>query len=96
MTLSNQLQTAGVQFELLTGPLTGIYDPNAMGAMFFAVRAVAAQFDRNYIREKTLERQVAAATKGNHGGRPKAIDDDMLLFASALKDKGVPVPEIAQ
>ncbi|WP_455771599.1 recombinase family protein [Streptomyces hygroscopicus] len=95
MTLSNQLQTAGVQLELLTGPLTGIYDPNGMGAMFFAVLAVAAQLDRNYIREKTLEGQVAAATKGNHGGRPKVIDDDMLLFARALKDKGVPVPEIA-
>jgi DNA invertase Pin-like site-specific DNA recombinase len=96
MTLSNQLQKAGVQLELLTGPLTGIYDPNGMGAMFFAVLAVAAQLDRNYIREKTLEGQVAAATKGNHGGRPKVIDDDMLLFARALKDKGVPVPEIAK
>lgn len=96
MTLSNQLQAAGVQLELLTGPLTGIYDPNGMGAMFFAVLAVAAQLDRNYIREKTLEGQVAAATKGNHGGRPKVIDDDMLLFARALKDKGVPVPEIAK
>ncbi|WP_419796097.1 recombinase family protein [Streptomyces mexicanus] len=96
MTLSNQLQRAGVQLELLTGPLTGIYDPNGMGAMFFAVLAVAAQLDRNYIREKTLEGQVTAATKGNHGGRPKVIDDDMLLFARALKDKGVPVPEIAK
>ncbi|MFC9164417.1 recombinase family protein [Streptomyces fungicidicus] len=96
MTLSNQLQAVGVQLELLTGPLTGIYDPNGMGAMYFAVLAVAAQLDRNYIREKTLEGQVAAATKGNHGGRPKVIDDDMLLFARALKDKGVPVPEIAK
>ncbi|MFI5966958.1 recombinase family protein [Streptomyces asoensis] len=31
MTLSNQLLTAGVQLELLTGPLTCIYDPNGMG-----------------------------------------------------------------
>ncbi|MFD8612228.1 recombinase family protein [Streptomyces sp. NPDC059631] len=91
MPLSDQLQTAGVQLELLTGPLTGIYDPNGMGAMFFAVLAVAAQLDRNYIREKPLDGQVAAAAKGNHGGRPKVIDDDMLLFARALKDKGVPV-----
>lgn len=67
-----------------------------MGAMFFAVFAVAAQLDRNYIREKTLEGQHAAANKGNHGGRPKVIDDDMLLFARALKDKGVPVPSIAK
>lgn len=67
-----------------------------MGAMFFAVLAVAGQIERNYIREKTLEGQVTAAAKGNHGGRPKVIDDDMLTFAVALKDKGVPVPEIAK
>jgi DNA invertase Pin-like site-specific DNA recombinase len=96
MTLSGQLQGAGVQLELLTGPLSGIYDPNGMGAMFFAVLAAAAQIERNYIREKTLEGQVTAAAKGNHGGRPKVIDEDMLLFARALKDRGVPVPEIAK
>ncbi|MEV0702132.1 recombinase family protein [Saccharopolyspora sp. NPDC050389] len=96
MALSGQLQAAGVQLELLTGPLTGIYDPNGMGAMFFAVLAASAQIDRNYIREKTLEGQQAAAAKGNHGGRPKVIDDDMLTFAVALKAKGTPVPEIAK
>jgi hypothetical protein len=47
-------------------------------------------------REKTLEGQVTAANKGNHGGRPKVIDDDSLTFAIALKDKGVPVREIAK
>ncbi|MFE9883003.1 recombinase family protein [Streptomyces sp. NPDC005784] len=96
MTLSADLQAGGIQLELLTGPLTGIYDPNGMGAMFFAVLAVAGQIERNYIREKTLEGQVTAAAKGNHGGRPKVIDDDMLTFAVALKDRGVPVPEIAK
>jgi hypothetical protein len=40
--------------------------------------------------------QQAAAAKGNHGGRPEVIDDDMLLFARALKDKGTPIPEIAK
>ncbi|WP_404789171.1 serine integrase family protein [Streptomyces pristinaespiralis] len=64
--------------------------------MFFAVLAAAAQIERNYIREKTLEGQHAAAAKGNHGGRPKVIDDDSLLLARALKDRGVPVPEIAE
>ena len=57
MTLSSDLQAGGIQLELLTGPLTGIYDPNGMGSMLFAVLAVAAQLDRNYIREKTLEGQ---------------------------------------
>jgi Resolvase, N terminal domain len=74
MTLAGALQAAGIQLELLSGPLTGIYDPSGMGAMLFAVLAVAAQLDREYIREKTLEGQQAAAAKGNHGGRPKVID----------------------
>ena len=73
------------------------HDPNGMGAMFFAVLVAAAQTERIHIREKTLEGQVTAAAEGNRGGRPKVIDDDSLLFfACALKDKGVPVPEIAK
>jgi hypothetical protein len=96
MTLAGALQAAGIQLELLSGPLTGIYDPNGMGAMLFAVLAVAAQLDREYIREKTLEGQQAAAAKGNHGGRPKVIDDDMLTFAATLRVQGVPMPEIAR
>ncbi|MGC5008753.1 recombinase family protein [Streptomyces sp. DT203] len=96
MTLSAELQAGGIQFELLTGPLTGIYDPGGMGAKFFAVLAVAGQIERNYIREKTLEGLVTAVAKGNHGGRPKVIDDDMLTFAIALKDRAVPVPDIAK
>jgi hypothetical protein len=44
--------------------------------MFFAVLADARQIERNYIREKALEGQAAAAAKGHHGGRPKVIDDD--------------------
>ena len=96
MGLSAALEAGGIQLELLTGPLTGVHDPNGMGAMLFAVLAVAAQLDREYIREKILEGQQAAAAKGNHGGRPEVIDDDMLLFARALQDKGTPIPEIAK
>jgi DNA invertase Pin-like site-specific DNA recombinase len=96
MTLSAQLQAAGIQLELLSGPLTGIYDPHGMGSMLFAVLAVAAQLDRDYIREKTLEGQLAAAARGNHGGRPKVIDPDMTIFARALRDQGTPIPDIAQ
>lgn len=95
MALADDLQKAGIQLEILTGPLTGIYDPGGAGAIVFAVLAVGIQLDRNYIREKTLEGQAVAAAKGNHGGRPKVIDNDMLTFAQALRDKGVTMPEIA-
>jgi DNA invertase Pin-like site-specific DNA recombinase len=60
--------------------------------MLFAVLAVAAQLDRDYIREKTLEGQLAAAARGNHGGRPKVIDPDLSIFARALRDQGTPIP----
>jgi DNA invertase Pin-like site-specific DNA recombinase len=40
-----------------------------MGAMFFAVLAVAGQIERNYIREKTFEGQVIAAAKGTADSR---------------------------
>ncbi|WP_210435234.1 hypothetical protein [Saccharopolyspora sp. ASAGF58] len=66
-----------------------------MGSMLFAVLAVAAQLDRDYIREETLEGQQAAA-RGNHGGRPKVIDEDDVLFARALRDKGIPMPDIVK
>jgi DNA invertase Pin-like site-specific DNA recombinase len=96
MTLAATLQAAGIQLELLTGPLTGIYDPTGMGSMLFAILAVTAQLDRDYIREKTLEGQRAAAARGHHGGRPKVIDADSLIFARALREQGVPVPQIAK
>jgi DNA invertase Pin-like site-specific DNA recombinase len=96
MLLAATLQQRGIQLELLTGPMPGVYDPNGMGAMLFAVLAVAAQLDRDYIREKTLEGHAAAAAQGRHSGRPKVIDDDMLIFAKALRDAGVAVPDIAK
>jgi len=96
MALSATLQEREIGLELLTGALTGIYDPHGMGAMLFAVVAVGAELDRNYIREKTLEGQQAAAAKGNHGGRPKVIDDDTLIFTRALRHQGTPMPEIAE
>jgi hypothetical protein len=43
MTLSATLQAGDIQLELLSGPLTGVYDPGGMGSMLFAVLAVAAQ-----------------------------------------------------
>lgn len=62
--LSAQLLSGGVQLELLTG----IYDPHGMRSMLFAVLAVAAQLDRDYIREKTLEGQQAAPPAATTAG----------------------------
>jgi len=64
--------------------------------MLFAVCVVVAQLDRDYIRDKILEGQRAAASRSNHGGRPQVIDDDTLVFARPVRDTGVPISEIAK
>jgi hypothetical protein len=68
MTFADDLRTTGIQLELLTGPLAGIYDPHGV----FAVLAVGIQLDRDHIRQKTLEGQRSAIAAGRHGGRPRS------------------------
>lgn len=46
--------------------------------MLFAFFAAMAETERENIREATLEGLNAAARKGNHGGRPPVITNDML------------------
>ena len=96
MTFADDLQTAGIQLELLTGPLAGIYDPHGVGALLFAVLAVGIQLDRDYIRQKTLEGQRSATAAGRHGGRPRVLDDDDLILIRALREKRMPMAEIAK
>lgn len=97
MTLSAELQAGGIQLELLTGPLTGIYDPQRHGRHVLR-RTRRRRADRAQLHpgEDPLKGQVIATAKGNHGGRPKVIDDDSLTLTLTLKDKDVPVPDIAK
>jgi DNA invertase Pin-like site-specific DNA recombinase len=95
MALSAVFQTEGIRLELLTGPLSGVYDPRGAGSVLFAVLAAAADLDRDHVRSKALEGQRAAAADGRKSGRPKVFDDEMLALARTLKDQGVSVPDIA-
>lgn len=76
--LADHLTAHGIVLEMLAGPLAGIYDPSGTGRILFAFFAAMAETDRETIRESTLEGLNAAARKGNHGGRPPVITDDML------------------
>ncbi|WP_079169644.1 MULTISPECIES: recombinase family protein [unclassified Streptomyces] len=84
----DQPRDHGIQLELLSGPLQRVYDPNGAGAIVFAVLAVAAEVEREGIREKTLEGLDTAARKGDHGGRPSVVDDDKLAVARARHGLG--------
>lgn len=91
------LESRGLLFEMLGGILAGVYDPNGGGRLLFAVAAAMAEGVREGIREKTLDGLDSAARKGNHGGRPSVVTEDMLAIALHRRDvKGESVTEIAR
>jgi DNA invertase Pin-like site-specific DNA recombinase len=62
--------------------------------MLFAFFAAMAETEREAIREATLEGLDAAARKGNHGGRPAVITDDMIHTLLRRRAAGEPVEKI--
>ncbi|GGP75038.1 recombinase family protein [Streptomyces melanogenes] len=96
MNLGSTLQADGIQLEILSGPLQGIYDPNGAGAIVFAVLAVGAEVEREGIREKTMEGLETAERNGRHGGRPTVMSQDKLAAAQARQGKGESVTSIAK
>lgn len=92
--LADHLTAHGIALEMLAGPLTGIYDPTGTGRMLFAFFAAMAETERETIREATLEGLNAAARKGNHGGRPPVITDDMLHTVLRRRANGESLQDI--
>ena len=92
--LADHLTAHGIALEMLAGPLTGIYDPSGTGRVLFAFFAAMAETVRENIREPTLEGLNAAARKGNRGGRPPVITDDMLHTVLRRRANGESVEDI--
>ncbi|MHB8186349.1 MAG: recombinase family protein [Dermatophilaceae bacterium] len=92
--LADHLTAHGLILEMLAGPLPGIYDPTGPGRILFGFFAAMAETERENIREATLEGLDAAARKGNHGGRPPVITDDMLHTVLRRKKAGESVEAI--
>ncbi|MGY1499905.1 recombinase family protein [Streptomyces sp. QTS52] len=84
----------GLVLEILAGPLQGMYDPSGPGRLLFGFFAAMAETERENIRESTLEGLDAAARKGNHGGRPPVITDDMLHTVLRRRANGETVEDI--
>jgi DNA invertase Pin-like site-specific DNA recombinase len=62
--------------------------------VLFAFFAAMAETERENIREATLEGLNAAARKGNHGGWPPVITDDMLHTVLRRRAGGESVEDI--
>ena len=65
------------------------------GRLIFHVFASIAQFERERIRERTMEGLKAARVKGRIGGRPVALTEDQKAEVRRLKADGRTVKDVA-
>jgi DNA invertase Pin-like site-specific DNA recombinase len=82
--MAEQLRADGIALQFLTGELQGSHDPSDV---VFTVLAAMSGMEREYIRDKTLEGQVAPAL----AARPSAAavtGQAMLPMALHLRDQG--------
>lgn len=97
--LEDQLHAREINLHILTGICAGLHKPNSASIadkMLFLVAAMAAELERDLIRERTLDGLAAAAAQGRTGGRPPAVDSDTLAVALARRARGESVTTIAQ
>ncbi|MDA8069957.1 MAG: recombinase family protein [Actinomycetota bacterium] len=88
----DELKEAGVQLCSLRD---GIDTSTAGGRLQFGIFASLAEFERALISERTKAGLDAARRRGSTGGRPKALSDQQLAAALALKAQGISVREAA-
>ncbi|MCX4821593.1 recombinase family protein [Streptomyces sp. NBC_01142] len=65
------------------------------GKVVFVVFAAMAEVEREFIHERALVGLDTAAANGKHGGRPPAVDGDMLAVALRRRDAQESVTAIA-
>lgn len=97
--LEDDLHAKNINLHILTGICAGLHKPNAASMadkMLFMVAAMAAEMERDLIRERTLDGLAAAEAQGHKGGRPPAVDRDTLAVAIDRRKRGESVTSIAQ
>ena len=96
--LEDDLHAKDINLHILTGICAGVHRPNAASIaekMLFMVASMAAEMERDLIRERTLDGLAAAAAQGRKGGRPRRLDPDTLAIALARRGRGESVTAIA-
>ena len=97
--LEDELHARQVNLHILSGICAGVHRPSSRSIadkMLFLVAAMAAEMERDLIRERTLDGLAAAKAQGRTGGRPVVIDGDTLAVALARRARGESVTAIAQ
>jgi len=96
LTIAEDLHERGIGLRILTGKLSGTYQPTGEGKFFFTMMAAFAELERDIIHERTMAGLVAARAQGKVGGRPTVMDADRLAAAKARRARGESPTQIAR
>lgn len=97
--LEDHLHARSINLNILTGICAGTHRPNGAtiaDKMLFMVAAMAAERKRELVRERTLDILPAAEAQQRKGGRPVAVDDDLLAAARACRARGESITAVAR
>jgi DNA invertase Pin-like site-specific DNA recombinase len=97
--VQDELHARDVNVHILTGICAGLHKPNGqtmVDKMLFMVAAMAAEMERELIRERTPDGLAAAEAPGRKGGRPPSVDPDTLAVAIDRRKRGESVTTIAK
>jgi DNA invertase Pin-like site-specific DNA recombinase len=97
--VQDELHARDVNVHILTGICAGLHKPNGQtmaDKMLFMVAAMAAEMERELIRERTPDGLAAAEAPGRKGGRPPSVDPDTLAVAIDRRKRGESVTTIAK
>jgi DNA invertase Pin-like site-specific DNA recombinase len=93
ITTMTDLEERGIGFKSLT---ENIDTTTSGGKLIFHIFGALAEFERNLIRERTQAGLVASRTRGQKGGRPKALSSKQLSIALDLYEKRHRIADICR
>ena len=87
----------GIGFKVLTGKGANIDTSTPSGKFVFGIFAALSEFERDLIRERTIEGLKAARARGKNGGRKFQLSKAQVRLAlAAMKDPDTKVSELCQ
>jgi len=94
LTTVQELKAKGVAVQFLDQP--ELNTKGKFADFLLTVLAAVAQLERDIMDEKRRDGIAAARAKGIKFGRPRLVNDKLLIEALTLKESGVTMPEIAR
>lgn len=97
VTIVDDLSKRNIGFKVLTGQGANIDTTTPAGKMVFGIFAALAEFERELIRERTIEGLKAARARGRKGGRKFQLTKAQVRLAQvAMANRDTSVAELCK